>query len=200
MPGMPRCFWLPPPFNGDAPWLGSSVPGIGIPGEAHRALRWVGTPRLGWGFLVKRTVRSGGLGSGWGAASSSHERLSLGENEARSNAPPPSPNDRRDQPRPPNGVQREKGLTLQPPDRTEEEGLEHSNHRPMLLAESYVKSAAAALPQGRLNVQPGSREGPPGFYGGKRWKSLTTQSLSTRQPTEWKGLRAITAKVLSLFQ
>ena len=31
-----------------------------------------------------------------------------------------------------------------PLDRTGEEGIEHSNHRPALLAESYVKSAAAA--------------------------------------------------------
>ncbi len=57
-----------------------------------------------------------------------------------------------------NGIRREKELGTpaaglpngrrdwhsNPLDRAGEEGIEHSNHRPALLAESYVKSAAAA--------------------------------------------------------
>ena len=126
--GMPSCFCKPPPCV--SPWsrdtaLGLdtwwnapcapvgrySTPGIGIPGKAHRAPRWVGISRLGLGFLVKRTARSGGLGSGWGAASSTHERLSLGENRARSNPPSPSPNDRSDQLQSKNGCPAAGGIS-----------------------------------------------------------------------------------------
>ena len=72
--------------------------------------------------------------------------------------------------RPLNGARREKDLTLQPPDWTGEEGLEHSNHRPVLLAESYVRSAAAAFPLGdlresesSLRSDPGNRDRAPSF-------------------------------------
>ena len=58
--------------------VGSGFRTLGrVPGETHRALP------VGWG-------------SGWGAASRTHERLSLGENGARSNAPSPSSSCRSD--------------------------------------------------------------------------------------------------------
>ena len=52
----------------DAPWGWYSAPGIGMPCEAPPCAS------MGWG-------------SGWGAESGSRQRLSLGENEAGSNAP-----------------------------------------------------------------------------------------------------------------
>ena len=69
-------------------------------------------------------MRSGGLGSGWGVARETRERLSLGGEDQARNAPGPRrrwqerstpitgrvPSDRRDQPRPLNGVQRAKDL------------------------------------------------------------------------------------------
>ncbi len=52
--------------------------------------RWLGIPP--WvGFLVKRTARLVGMVSGWGAASRTRRRLSLGGNEAPLNAPSPPP-------------------------------------------------------------------------------------------------------------
>ena len=44
------------------------------------------------------------------------------------------------------GVQREKDLSLQPLDWTEDDGLVTPSSRPALLAESYVESAEAAIP------------------------------------------------------
>ena len=74
------------------------------------------------------------------------------------------PSNRRDQPRPLNGVQREKGLTLQPPDRTEEEGLEHSNHRPMLPAEDLNTPRQQHSLVGRyLSVRTRAEGGTPRF-------------------------------------
>ena len=132
-----------------------------------------------------------GIVSGWGAARETRERLSLGEDKAPLNAPSPPPRSGSDQlqhqdgcpatggisPGPLNGARREKGLTLQPPDRPRGEGLKHSNPwdrtgneglntpsiRPMLLAESYVKSAAAAFPLGLtfFRKDPGNGEGCP---------------------------------------
>ena len=82
-----------------------------VPGEARPCAPW-------------------GLGSGWGAASRTHERLSLGENEARSNAPSPSPNDRSDQLQPPDGCPAAGGIKLQTAERCPAgEGLNHSNRR-----------------------------------------------------------------------
>ena len=56
---------------------------------------------------------------------------------------------------------------------------------PRCLQRAYVKSAAAAFPLGdlresesSLRSDPGSRETPPGFYGGKPWKSQITIQLS----------------------
>ena len=83
---------------------------VGIPGL------WVGIPCLGWGFLVKRTVRHDGFWFRLGRREGNPQRLSLGENEARSNAPFPSPYDRSDQPQSP--VECPAG-----------EGLKHSNRR-----------------------------------------------------------------------
>ena len=110
--------------NDDAPMGRYSTPGMGFPGEAHRAPRWVGIPRLGWGFLMKRDRALRWVEFRLGRRERNLQRLSLGENRARSNAPSPSPNDRSDQlqstdgcpaaggisSEPLNGVQREKDL------------------------------------------------------------------------------------------
>ena len=61
------------------------------------------------------------------------------------------------------------------------QGLEHPVHRPALLAESYVESAAAALPLGRsfkesesiLGAGPGLRDAPR-FLGRETLESQTT--------------------------
>ena len=72
---------------------------------------------------------------------------------------------------------RRTNVKLQPPDWTEDEGpVSTPSFRLMLLAESYVESAAAAFPRGR----PGESESSsgrtratgimhPGFYGRKPW-------------------------------
>ena len=74
-----------------------------------------------------------------------------------------------------------------PPDWTEDEGPASTpSLRPALPAESNLKSAAAAFPRRRPwgeriipRVEPrATGTMPPGFYGGKHWKSQTTQPLS----------------------
>ena len=76
----------------DAPVGWYSVPGIGMPGET-------------------RPCASMGFGSGWGVARETRERLSMGEDRARSNAPSPTPDGRSDQPQSPDGCPATGGIS-----------------------------------------------------------------------------------------
>ena len=157
------------------------------------------------------------FGSGRGAASRTHERLSLiGEDDARSDASSPTPDGRSNQLPPPdgcstrgavnsawpNGVRREKRLRTSvaglpngrrdwhsnPSDRTGNEGLEHPVHPARAACrELHQIRSGSAFPLERQNVQPRLEGEAPGFYGGKRWQSLNTQLLS---PAPWALGRA----------
>ena len=121
------------------------------------------------------------------------------------------PNGRSDQPQPPDGcpvteainfnhrtgVQRAKGLSLQPPDWTEDEGLSQLRRiSPCCLRRTNVNSASAAFPRGR----PGESESSsgrtratgithPGFYGRKPWKKPnSTLIIASPRPAK-EGLR-----------
>ena len=86
------------------------------------------------------------------------------------------------------GVQRAKGLSLQPPDWTEDEGLSQLRRfGPRCLRRTNVNSASAAFPRGR----PGESESSsgharatgithPGFYGRKPWRKPNSTVIITR--------------------
>ena len=104
-------------------------------------------------------------------------------------------------------AQREKDLNT--PTRWTEPGTESyvksAWSGPRCLRRAYVKSAAAAFPLGdfgesesSLRSDPGSRETPPAFYGGKRWKSqITIQWSHTPSPLH-SPLQHPTGKVLPI--
>ena len=85
------------------------------------------------------------------------------------------------------GVQRAKGLSLQPPDWTEDEGLSQLRRfGPRCLRRTSVNSASAAFPRGR----PGESESSsgharatgtthPGFYGRKPWRKPNSEVIIT---------------------
>ena len=86
------------------------------------------------------------------------------------------------------GVQRAKGLSLQPPDWTEDEGLgQLRRFGPRCLRRTSVNSASAAFPRGR----PGESESSsgharatgithPGFYGRKPWRKPNSAVIIAR--------------------
>ena len=93
------------------------------------------------------------------------------------------------------GVQRAKGLSLQPPDWTEDEGLgQLRRFGPRCLRRTSVNSASAAFPRGR----PGESESSsgharatgithPGFYGRKPWRKPNSAVIITRPGASMRG-------------
>ena len=107
------------------------------------------------------------------------------------------------------GVQRAKGLSLQPPDWTEDEGLgQLRRFGPRCLRRTSVNSASAAFPRGR----PGESESSsgharatgithPGFYGRKPWRKPNSTVIIARPGAPVRGpagpLPHIAAKVFT---
>ncbi len=103
--------------------------------------RWIGIPSRVVDTRLSAPLRSAWVRFRLGRRERNPQRLNLGEEEARPNAPSPSPDDRRGQlqasdgcpaaggisSEPLNGARRKKGLTLQPPDCPTSQGLKHSN-------------------------------------------------------------------------
>ena len=93
------------------------------------------------------------------------------------------------------GVQRAKGLSLQPPDWAEDEGLgQLRRFGPRCLRRTNVNSASAAFPRGR----PGESESSsgharatgithPGFYGRKPWRKPNSALIITRPGASMRG-------------
>ena len=107
------------------------------------------------------------------------------------------------------GVQRAKGLSLQPPDWTEDEGLSQLRRfGPRCVRRTSVNSASAAFPRGR----PGESESSsgharatgtthPGFYGRKPWRKPNSAVIIARPGASMRGpagpLPQIAAKVFT---
>ena len=111
---------------------------------------WVGIPPW-YGFLVKRTVRSGRSGVPAGAGVSTTPKPQLWWERSAAKRPVKSPDGRSDQLQPSDGCPTGEGPTSNPDRRTGPvtKDLNTPSLRPALLAESNLKSAAAAFPRGR---------------------------------------------------
>ena len=109
---------------------------------------------------------------------------------------------RGDQPQPLNGVRRQKGLSLQPPnvpggrrayhsnppDEAEDEGLITPSIRPMLPAKGFITPHRQHPSWATFSVQPGLEGKTPRFLGRETLEKPETASIITAADTRWKGL------------
>ena len=86
------------------------------------------------------------------------------------------------------GVQREKGLSLQPPDVGRERRAYHSVHRPVLLAKGLITPHRQHPSWATCSVQPGLEGKTPRFLGRETLEKPETASIITATDTRWKGL------------
>ena len=86
------------------------------------------------------------------------------------------------------GVQREKGLSLQPPDVGRERRAYHSVHRPVLLAKGLITPHRQHPSWATCSVYPGLEGRTPRFLGRETLEKPETASIITATDTRWKGL------------
>ena len=86
------------------------------------------------------------------------------------------------------GVQREKGLSLQPPDVGRERRAYHSVHRPVLLAKGLITPHRQHPSWATCSVHPGLEGRTPRFLGRETLEKPETASIITATGTRWKGL------------